>query len=173
MKKALCTLLAAALIVMLAGCGLQVPRPEIKNGRFNFSVTYEIKGETNTFSAVYVCEFNGTNWSFDGGYSRDWDIHVEGDYEGDDYSAILGKVDDGGSIYLHFGLYPEYFMGDPEYADHTPDAWVSVIYYAYRDKYSATYNDIIDDPETVAGYGARLLSLECDQPIENSFEPLA
>lgn len=167
MKKALCTLLAAALIVMLAGCGLQVPRPEIKNGRFNFSVTYEIKGETNTFSAVYVCEFNGTNWSFDGGYSRDWDIHVEGDYEGDDYSAILGKVDDGGSIYLHFGLYPEYFMGDPETGDWgLPEPSIAIV---YPENELGEMTQIADPLELERDYGIRIVSYEYDNPIENSF----
>ena len=167
MKKALCTLLAAALIVMLAGCGLQVPRPEIKNGRFNFSVTYEIKGETNTFSAVYVCEFNGTNWSFDGGYSRDWDIHVEGDYEGDDYSAILGKVDDGGSIYLHFGLYPEYFMGDPETGDWgLPEPSIAIV---YPENELGEMTQIADPLELERDYGIRIVSYEYDNPIENTF----
>ena len=68
MKRILCTVLLVALVLMLTSCGLQVPRPEVKEGRFNFSVTYEISGVTNTFSAVYVCEFNGTNWHYILGY---------------------------------------------------------------------------------------------------------
>lgn len=167
MKRILCTVLLAALVLMLASCGLQVPRPEIKEGRFNFSVTYEIKGETNTFSAVYVCEFNGTNWSVDGGYSRDWDIHVEGDYEGDNYSAILGKVDDGGSIHLHFGLYPEYFMGDPETGDWgLPEPSIAIV---YPENELGEMIQIGDPIELERDYGIRIVSYEYDEPIANTF----
>ena len=167
MKKALCTLLVVAFAVMLAGCGLQVPRPEIKEGRFNFSVTYELWGETKTLRAVYVCEFNGTHWSLEGGYSRDWDIHVEGDYEGDNYSAILGKVDDGGSIHLHFGLYPEYFMGDPETGDWgLPEPSLAI---AYPENEFGEMTQIGDPLELERDYGIRIVSYEYDEPIENTF----
>ena len=167
MKRILCTVLLAALVLMLASCGLQVPRPEVKEGRFNFSVTYEISGVTNTFSAVYVCEFNGTNWSVDGGYSRDWDIHVEGDYEGDNYSAILGKVDDGGSIHLHFGLYPEYFMGDPETGDWgLPEPSIAIV---YPENELGEMIQIGDPLELERDYGIRIVSYEYDEPIANTF----
>ena len=167
MKRILCTVLLVALVLMLASCGLQVPRPEGKEGRFNFSVTYELSGVTNTFSAVYVCEFNGTNWSVDGGYSRDWDIHVEGDYEGDNYSAILGKVDDGGSIYLHFGLYPEYFMGDPETGDWgLPEPSIAIV---YPENELGEMIQIGDPIELERDYGIRIVSYEYDEPIANTF----
>ena len=167
MKKVLCTLITLALTVMLMGCGLRVPRPEVKEGRFNFSVTYEIGGEAKTFSAVYVCEFDGTDWSLDGGYSRDWDTHVEGDYEGDDYSAILGTTDDGGSIVLHFGLYPEHFMGDPEIGDWgLPEPSLGITY--PENELGETWH--IGDPvELERDYGIRIVSYEYDEPIENTF----
>ena len=167
MKRILCTVLLAALVLMLASCGLQVPRPEVKEGRFNFSVTYEISGVTNTFSAGYVCEFNGTNLTVDGGYSRDWDIHVEGDYEGDNYSAILGKVDDGGSIHLHFGLYPEYFMGDPETGDWgLPEPSIAIV---YPENELGEMIQIGDPIELERDYGIRIVSYEYDEPIANTF----
>ena len=172
MKKIIGALLLAAMLsVTLTGCGLDVPRPEVKKSEFNISVTYELFGEVKTLNGVYACKYTGVDFALDGGsFYRTWKGAFKSGIEGE--ILDIGTTDDGGVITLTFCLFPEYFMGDPEYADHTPDAWVSVIYYAYRDKYSATYNDIIDDPEIVAGYGARLLSLKCDMPIENSFEPL-
>ena len=172
MKKIIGELLLAAILsVVLTGCGLDVPRPEIKKSEFNISVTYELFGEVKTLNGVYECKYTGVDFALDGGsFYRTWKGAFKSGIEGE--ILDIGTTDDGGVITLTFCLFPEYFMGDPEYADYTPDAWVSVIYYAYRDKYSATYNDIIDDPEIVAGYGARLLSLKCDMPIENSFEPL-
>lgn len=167
---------AAVLVLMLSsilsGCGLEVPRPEIRKAEFNISVTYELFGEVKTLNGVYACRYTGVDFALDGGsFYRTWSGAFESGIE--DEILDIGATDDGGVITLTFCLFPEYFMGDPEYANHTPDAWVSVIYYAYRDKYSATYENIIDDSETVAEYGARLISLECDPPIENSFEPLA
>ena len=51
------------LSALLAGCGLEVPRPEIKEGEFDFIVTYEYNGEIKTVSGVYVCEFSGISWA--------------------------------------------------------------------------------------------------------------
>ena len=59
-----------ALVCMLTSCALDVPRPEIKTGEFNFSVTYEYNGEIKTVSGVYVCEYDGIDWAIDMGYHR-------------------------------------------------------------------------------------------------------
>ena len=56
------------LIIMLSGCGSRVARPEIKEGRFNVTVTYEHNGEIKEASGVYVCEYDGVNW---------WDINAD------------------------------------------------------------------------------------------------
>ena len=44
------------LTTLLSGCYAKVPMPKIKEGRFDFSVTYEINGEQTTYNGVYVCE---------------------------------------------------------------------------------------------------------------------
>lgn len=168
MKK-IVTLLAVLLVacLSLASCGLAVPRPEVKEGRFNFSVTYELNGEVKTLECIYVCEFDGTSWSLEGGdYSRDWKAHTEGDFEGDDYSAIIGKTEDGGDIILFFGIYPEYFMGDPNTGDRgipEPDLYIS--YTMGEGEYGLVQEeDVIEEV-----YGAKILDYEYDEPIENTF----
>ena len=159
-------ILALTLVFTLTSCGFTVARPEVKEGRFDFSITYELNGEEKTFSAVYVCEFAGTSWTLDGGYGRDWNAHTEGDYEGDDYSAVIGKTDDGGDVILFFGIYPEYFMGDSADDRGAPEPSV---YIAYPEDENGA-SGLVNIPEEVyEKYGARIISSEYDQPIENTF----
>ena len=41
---------------MLTGCGPDVPLPEVKEGIFDFTVTYELNGEVKTVKNTYVCK---------------------------------------------------------------------------------------------------------------------
>ena len=64
--------------LMLTSCSID-PAPKIKEGRFNFSVTYEEWGETKTVSGVFVCKYAGRSFILEGGrFTRDWEGHVEG-----------------------------------------------------------------------------------------------
>ena len=166
MKRIICTmLLMFAFVSTLTSCGLAVPRPEVEEGKFNFSITYEINGKVDTLSAVYVCEFDGVSWSIDGGYGRDWKAHTEGNYEGDDYSAIIGTTEDGGDIILFFGIYPEYFMNDSTAGRGVPEPSVYISYTVDVDEYS-----IVNDPTEVEEiYGAKIISYEYDAPVVNTF----
>ena len=58
MKKITSVILLLVISVILTSCGLLAPRPDIKEGKFNISVTYEHNGEVKTASAVYVCEYD-------------------------------------------------------------------------------------------------------------------
>ena len=166
MKRRLIALfLLLTLVGTLTGCGITVPRPEVEEGNFNFSITYEINGKVDTLSAVYMCEFDGVSWSVDGGYGRDWKAHTEGDYEGDDYSAIIGTTEDGGDIVLFFGIYPEYFMNDSTGDRGAPEPSLYISYTLDVDEYG-----LVSDPlEVEEIYGAKIISYEYDAPIVNTF----
>lgn len=166
MKRRLIALfLLLTLVGTLTGCGITVPRPEVEEGEFNFSITYEINGKVDTLSAVYMCEFDGVSWSVDGGYGRDWKAHTEGDYEGDDYSAIIGTTEDGGDIVLFFGIYPEYFMNDSTGDRGAPEPSLYISYTLDVDEYG-----LVSDPlEVEEIYGAKIISYEYDAPIVNTF----
>lgn len=171
MKKVVSALILVLLVsVMLTSCGLTVERPEVKKGEFNFSITYELYGEVKTLSAVYTCEFDGTSWSLDGGYGRDWKSSTEGEYEGDDtYSAIIGKTEDGGDIILFFGIYPEYFMNDPASDRGEPEP---SIYISYPENENGE-SGLVNIPEEVEALcGAKIISYKYDAPITNSFKLL-
>ena len=161
MKKIFVAIIALLLLsIGLTSCGFGVPRPEVKEGRFNITVIYEYNGEVKEASGVYVCEYDGVNW---------WDINADPyanwkeSYEGDiqDGGIIpICNTDDGGKIFISLLMYPEYFMGDPEGADRTPIIRVELWY----------PDEQIDDVERIAELGVRLINYEYDDPIENTFK---
>ena len=166
-RKLIALVLILTFVGMLTGCGLQVPRPAIREGEFDFSITYLIDGEEKTFSATYKCEFDGTSWSLEGfDYSRDWADEVDGDYEGDDYSAVIGKTPDGGDIVLFFGIYPEYFMGDCTADRGAPEP---SIYVSYPQDETGAWGLIADPDEVEKLFGVKIISSEYDPPVENTF----
>jgi hypothetical protein len=163
MKKNLCFFLALLLLSLcLTGCGLTVPRPDIKEGEFDVSVTYEVSGEIKTIDLVYICEYDGVDLTLDGTSYRAWNGHFDG-YE--DGALIEVSEVEGGKIALFFLIYPEYFMGEPDYAtDFYPHVLTNYIYYVDGAEM------IEDDQELIAEkYGFKIIGCEYDKPIENSF----
>ena len=164
MKKALGFLIALLLLSLaLTSCGSQVPRPEIKSGEFNFSVTYEYAGETKTVSGVYVCEYDGIDWVLDGGFHRVWSGYIKGGTT--EQNIVLGTAEDGGIVELYLAFDPDYFMGDSHWDGYEPfEPCLSVRLYD-----EGLYFE--SDAELIAEtYGARVISYEYDDPIENSFK---
>ena len=161
MKKLLCVFLAFFLF-SLTGCGLTLPRPDIKEGKFDVSVTYEVNGEIKTLDLVYICEYDGVNLSLDGTRYRDWNGHFDG-YE--DGALIEVYEIEGGKVALCFLIYPEYFMGEPDYAiDFYPHVLTNYIYY------EDGVEMIDDNQELIAeSYGVKIIGCEYDTPIENEF----
>ena len=164
MKK---TVIAVAFLLVvslsLTGCGLTVPRPEIKEGEFDFSVTYEIDGKINTVSGVYVCKYEGVDWALDSGYHRDWSGYIKGGKLED--MIEIGTTDDGGVIQLDFDLYADYFMGDiGSYEEYASVPMLTVVHIDGEGMSIQNEADVIEDL-----YGARIVSYKYDAPVENSF----
>ena len=157
-------LLLVFLVGMLSSCGLSVPRPEVKSGEFDFSVTYEFNGEIKTVSGVYVCEYDGTERGLYGCF-RSWKGYIK-DYEVKDKLEI-GTTDDGGTILLITGLYPEYFMGDDTAGyDGAPTMKLMICYPENEHGETKVESDMQVIEED---YGARIVNYEYDEPIQNSF----
>ena len=156
-----------ALVLMLGGCEFIQPPPAIKEGKFDFSITYELSGEQKNFSATYVCEYDGVSWSIEGGdFNRDWKDRVEGSYEGDTYSAEIGKTEDGGTIVLFFGIYPHYFMGDFTGDRGAPEPSLYITYPVDPDGGMRHVGDAAEIEEV---YGAKIIGYEYAAPIQNTF----
>lgn len=156
-------ILALMLVCILTGCSSDVPRPEIKKGEFDISVTYEFNGEVKTFSDVYVCEYDGLSWSLDGGYHRSWKGYLKSGKTDD--IIELGTTKDGHEVTLLLALYPDYFMGDfvEGYLD-VPKPYISV---TFVDEEGMS---VMSDADEVEEYcGARIVSYEYEEPIKNSF----
>ena len=164
MKKILVVTAILMLIALtLSSCGLTVPRPEIKDGEFNFKVWYEFNGEFKSVSGVYVCKYNGTDWALDGGYHRDWLGYIKDD-ENEEMLEI-GTTADGGQVRINLAFYPEYFMNDPlTGGKEAPVPYISVT--KVDGEGMAIYNetDMIE-----ATYGIKILGYMYDQPITNDF----
>ena len=61
LKTFIMTFVMVFATVIFSGCALKkMPVPSVKEGRFNFSFTYEINGEKETYSGVYVCKYDGS-----------------------------------------------------------------------------------------------------------------
>ena len=146
-------------VTFLAGCAPDVSRPEVREGRFNISVTYEQDGEVKEVSAVYVCEYKGIAWTLEAQPYVNWKESFEGDIKDGGVIPIC-NTDDGGEIFISLLLYPEYFMGDPNYAEYTPLVRAKLFY----------DDEQIDDADVIAEYGVKLIDYKCDDPIENSYK---
>ena len=164
MKKIICLFIALLLFSFaLTSCGLTMPRPEVKEGEFDVSVTYEVGGETKTLDLVYVCDYDGVKMSLEGTRYRAWNGHFEG-YEDGDVIEVT-KTDDRSRIVLSFLIYAEYFMGEPDFVGFYPEAKTERIY--FEDGI-----EMIDyDDELIAeDYGVRIISINYDEPIKNTFD---
>ena len=160
MKKIFIVIIALLLSIGITGCGANVPRPEVKEGRFNITVNYEHNGEKKTVSGVYVCEYDGViGYNVNEAPFVSWKENFEGDIQDGGIIPIC-NTDDGGKIVISLLMYPEYFMGDPEGADRTPIIRVELWY----------PDEQIDDVERIAELGVRLINYEYDDPIENTFK---
>ena len=154
--------IVAVLIVFLSACVTKVPMPQVKEGRFEFSVTYAVNGEERIYEGVYVCKYEGAYKSLVGN-----GIEWKGYIENEESLVVPVQVNEEGVIYIDFGFIPEYFMSDPN----------AIYYDVPAPKLYMIYNS--DDPDVtsstteedvIAGYGVKLISYEYDKPIENTFK---
>ena len=155
--------------LMLTGCSVE-PAPKIKEGRFNFSVTYEEWGETKTVSGVFVCKYAGRSFILEGGrFTRDWEGHVEGiDHADEIYNSavLIRKTDDGGEIYLDFSLSAAHMMGEPYLADAVIEPG---FFHVYSNEDHTSSSAGVDTEEIYELYGLKIIDYQYDAPIENSF----
>ena len=152
------------LLSLFTACASEVPKPRIKEGRFNFSVTYEINGKEETISGVYVCKFVKATASINGWW-REWDSYIEGSDLEEEF-ALLTNED--GRIDLDLGLDPYYFMSDPFYDGDLPKPMFSILYNAEKQEEIGEYWSL--EPEVLEGYGVKIISYYYDAPIENIYE---
>ena len=172
MKKLFFTVvLLLSLLVGLIGCG-KVKEPTVKEGKFNFSITYEAGGEEKTISSVFVCKFVEAGKTYDGYYVT-WDSYVEdseieNSYPEFNYGCIVVETNEDGTIYLDLTLHAEYFMSEPGY-DGMRD-FKPYVFIKYNDAVAEEKGYGNEDPEVLETYGVKIISYQCDDPIVNEYK---
>ena len=171
MKRIICAiLLILAFVSTLTGCSIE-PAPKIKEGRFNFSVTYEQWGETKTISGIYVCKYAGRSFTLEGGdFEREWEGHIEGiEHAGEVYNSavLVYRTDDGGEIYLDLSLSAAHMMGEPYLADAVIEPG---FFHEYSNEDHTVSHAGLSPEEIEAIYGLRIVDYQYDPPIKNSFD---
>ena len=147
------------------GVFISIPKPEIKNGEFDFALTYEVDGEIKNIEGTYVCKFDGTSRNLDG-VSRDWTGYIK---DHDNYTEYEIKTTDEGMIMISLDIRPEFFMSDPDYIDSydiVPEPYVFI----------TSGDPTIEDPtnevtfDYYSGDDVKIISFEYDEPIENTYK---
>lgn len=134
-------------------------KPEIKEGEFDFILTYELDGDIGTIEGTYVCKFEKVEYYLDG-ISRQWTGYIKGHEESTSY--VL-KTSDEGVIKVDLDICADFFMSDPNYQnmkssdDPKPEPFVYI-----------TADDLHYD--NYEGDDVRIISFEYDAPIENIYK---
>lgn len=161
-------LVSALIAASFTGVFVRVPRPEIKEGEFDFALTYELDGERKTIEGTYVCKFEGASRAIDG-VRRDWKGYIK-DHEGSTSYDI--KTTDEGTIKVDPDICAEFFMSDPNYQnmkssdDPKPEPYI----------YITSGDPSIEDPANEVtfnlyeGDDVKIISFEYDEPIENVYK---
>ena len=179
MKKFVFIISMLIISFILTGCS-KTPVPTVKEGRFNFSVTYEVDGVQETVSSVFVCKYVKVVKTLEGGY-REWDSYIEDSalsarLEKTRGYLLLKTINDG-EIFLNLDLSAEYFMADPDFIDlneNTDEPSKTISPYVFIEYTSAKYEEIAEsysrDVTVLENYGVKIISFEYDPPIENTYK---
>ena len=147
-------------------------KPEVTEGEFSFSITYEYKGETGTLSGVMKCAYSGSRTIIRNHY-RYWeaDVTYDNPKNVEDPCVIDQSEELQTFLSLHENMSAGYFMGDPLGKDYYDDngldnPWPYVIYTDHK-------NDIIlndeNEEEVLEAIGFKILDVAYAEPMENRF----
>ena len=150
-------------ISMIAFFG-SATKPEIKEGEFDFILTYEVDGKIETIEGTYVCKFEKVEYYLDG-IDREWSGYIKG-HENSTIYAL--KTTDEGVIKVELDVCPEFFMSDPFYksninADERKPEPYLYIGSIGDDEYEYKLN-------SYEGDDVKIISFEYDEPIKNTYK---
>lgn len=160
-------LIAGAFTGAFTGTFVSVPKPEIKDGEFDFALTYEVDGETKKIEGTYVCKFDGISRQLDG-VGRKWIGYIK---DHDEFTNYDIKTTDEGTIKIDLDICADFFMSDPNYPnmkssdDPKPEPYV----------YITSGDPSVEDPANEVtfnlyeGDDVKIISFEYDPPVENIY----
>ena len=135
-----------------------IKHPVIGEHDFDFSVTYNLDGETKILEGVYRCRFEGMSQGIDP-LERIYSGVYLTDGSGKTDSIFPIAVKDGMELGLVVIFSDAYLMGDEDGSHHF-DPYLVV---TDRD------NIVFDDPEMLAKFDAQIIGWEYPQSLENTF----
>lgn len=156
-------IVSALIAASFTGVFITVPKPEIKEGEFDFSLTYEVDGDTKVIEGTYVCKFEGISRAIDG-VGRNWKGYIKDHSDSTDYEI---KTTDEGVIKIDLDICSEFFMSDPFYEsivssdDPEPMPYLYVVAEESENEYIRNYYE---------GDDVKIISFEYDEPIENEYK---
>lgn len=162
------SLILAAIVIIIVFLGIFTiaKGPAIREKEFEFSVTYEYKGQEKTLDGTVKCTFSHIDYSL-GENEIYWDYEVTYSGKENDETAYFIFDSEDESIYLNLNFDPEYLMGMPGYV--LPEDGLSNIPYAtYYDKKGE--NMEYTDTTILAEKGFVMKSWDYPEPIENSLK---
>ena len=137
-------------------------KPEIKEGEFDFVLTYEVDGEIKKIEGTYVCEFERVDYYLDG-ISRHWNGYIKGHEQSETYAL---KTTAEGIIKVNLDISPAFFMSDPHYKanentdDPKPEPYLYIVAAESENEYMGNLYE---------GDDVKIISFEYDKPIENTY----
>jgi hypothetical protein len=142
-------------------------KPEIRYGEFDYSLVYELNGETKTINDTLVCEYDGISYNLDG-KSVAWKSYIKGTKEQDNYVIF---ENDEYRLYIYVPSDARYYMDDPVYELYGLDADVGpwFVYEHVNDGAEVEYQ-MYSVEEYEEKFGAKIVSWEIEDPIENTYK---
>ena len=157
-------LLVSALIAgAFTGAFVSVPKPEIKDGEFDFALTYEVDGETKKIEGTYVCKFDGISRQLDG-VGRKWIGYIKDHDESTNYDI---KTTDEGTIKVDLDICADFFMSDPNYPNMKSSDDPKPEPYVYITSGDDSANEVTFN--LYEGEDVKIISFEYDPPVENIY----
>ena len=147
------------------GIFISIPKPEVKEGEFDFALTYEVDGEEKIIEGAYVCKFDGISRNLDG-VSRDWTGYIK---DHDDFTEYEIKTTDKGVIMVSLDIRPEFFMSDPDFIDSydiVPEPYLDIT--SGDESVKESTNEVFFD--YYYGDDVKIINFEYDAPIENIYK---
>lgn len=155
-------IIAVGLIVAVVACLLTgiVKEPVIAENDFNFTVTYQLDGETKTLEGVYRCRFSSTGVGTEPLERYYEGFHLSNPSEEHPGAYTIAEKD-GLELCIVTIFSDRYFMGDADATDFHYDPYLAVL-----DKDGMEYAD----EETLGKFDAEILDWNYPESVDNSFK---
>ena len=136
-------------------------KPEIRYGEFDYSIVYELNGETKTINDTLVCEYDGISRSLEG-KSIQWKSYIKGTKDQDNYLIF---ENDEYRLYICLPADARYYMDDPEFElaglEPNQQPWFIL-------ENNALTSSSEDEEKALAAF--EIIEWVIEEPIENIYE---